>query len=348
MDPKQKPTSSVPSCHEVQGYMPGRLEFETEYFNEAEEAVQHMQFEPGDGVNPRTGELEPEMELKMTVMHIYNHRLTARLERKKIIFEHNLLEYRKNAALDKKRTKDERELANKMKPFARMMNHEDYERFSTGIEYEHNLRVAIQQLQEWRKMQITDLKGGEKYEHDKAQRQARAAANGALDRGFAITSRPRPNAQPEPPSAASGLLAQDLHIKPPQSTSGLSTPPESTNGRTLTNGNGTDHHQNESDEKEKEKEARFHFQPLDKNRGPEIHSGAPDFHLLTADEQEVVKGLKIQPKAYMVMKDAVIKEAFRSNGALKKKTVRDICRIDTTKASRLFDFFLWSGWIIKA
>ena len=27
--PKQKPTASVPSCHEVQGFMPGRLEFET-------------------------------------------------------------------------------------------------------------------------------------------------------------------------------------------------------------------------------------------------------------------------------------------------------------------------------
>ncbi|KAG9874105.1 putative SAGA complex subunit, partial [Aureobasidium melanogenum] len=127
IDSKQKPTSSVPSCHEVQGFMPGRLEFETEYFNEAEEAVQHMQFEPGDGINPVTGELEPEMDLKITVMDIYNHRLTARVERKKVLFEHNLLEYRKNTAIDKKKTKDERDLSNKMKPFARMMNHPDFE-----------------------------------------------------------------------------------------------------------------------------------------------------------------------------------------------------------------------------
>ena len=72
LQPKAKPTASVPSCHEVQGFMPGRLEFETEYANEAEEAVQHMQFEPGEGINPRTGELEPEMELKMVIMDIYN------------------------------------------------------------------------------------------------------------------------------------------------------------------------------------------------------------------------------------------------------------------------------------
>jgi transcriptional adapter 2-alpha len=58
--------------------MPGGLEFETEYANEAEEAVQLMQFDPGDGINPRTGEMEPEMELKMTVMNIYNDRLTQK------------------------------------------------------------------------------------------------------------------------------------------------------------------------------------------------------------------------------------------------------------------------------
>ncbi|KAG7149115.1 Transcriptional adapter 2 like protein [Verticillium longisporum] len=51
LQPKTKPTASVPSCHEIQGYMPGRLEFETEHANEAEEAVQLMQFDPGDGIN---------------------------------------------------------------------------------------------------------------------------------------------------------------------------------------------------------------------------------------------------------------------------------------------------------
>ncbi len=76
--PKQKPTASIPSCHEVQGYMPGRLEFETEFANEAEEAVQNMQFDPGDGRNSRTGEDEPEMELKLVVMDIYNSKLTVR------------------------------------------------------------------------------------------------------------------------------------------------------------------------------------------------------------------------------------------------------------------------------
>ncbi|KAF2221879.1 hypothetical protein BDZ85DRAFT_320180 [Elsinoe ampelina] len=339
MDPKQKPTSSVPSCHEVQGYMPGRREFETEHWNEAEEAVQHMQFEPGDGINPKTGEMEPEMELKMTVMDIYNHRLTMRLERKKIIFEHNLLEYRKNTALDKKRTKDERDLSNKLKPFARMMGQKDFDLFAGGIEYEHNLRGAIAQLQEWRKMQITDLKAGERYEADKAARLARIATTTGMDR-FAISGRPRPSQAQEPQSAATLLLAPDLPIKSPF----LSTSPKPP----TTKVNGTSPHPLPADQLAAQAEPKFELVPLEKNRGPEITADNPDFHLLTKNEQEVCKGLKIQPKAYIVMKDAVMREALKTGGGLKKKAVRDVVRIDTTKAGRLFDFWCWSGWIVKA
>jgi transcriptional adapter 2-alpha len=130
--PKQKPTASTPACHEVQGYMPGRLEFETEHFNEAEEAVQHMQFESGDGTKPV--DEDPELELKITIMDIYNDRLTARVDRKKVIFEHQLLEYKKNQALDKKRSKEERDLLNRAKPFARMMSHNDFIEFAKGLE----------------------------------------------------------------------------------------------------------------------------------------------------------------------------------------------------------------------
>lgn len=342
-DPKQKPTSSVPSCHEVQGFMPGRLEFETEYFNEAEEAVQHMPFEPGDGINPKTGELEPEMELKVVVMDIYNHRLTQRVERKKVLFEHNLLEYRKNAAADKKRTKEERELHNKMKPFARMMNHTDFEHFTAGIEYEHDLRQAIAQLQEWRRMRIPDLKSGEKYEAEKAQRAARAAAQ-SVDRFSSSLGRMnKPSAQ-EPPSQASQLLAVELPPKP-QTGTGLQTPPDSasptvngTNGAKPPNrANGVP-----------EPQPRFQLQALDKVPRLGLNAdNSPDMHLLSENERDVCEKLRLSSKAYMVMKEAVMREALKNGGNLKRKNVKEICRIDTTKAGKLFDFFVWSGWVAK-
>ncbi|GAA6002873.1 chromatin-binding transcription regulator ADA2 [Rhodotorula paludigena] len=42
--PPPKPLASAPTCHEIAGYMPGRLEFEHEYENEAEVLIKDMVF----------------------------------------------------------------------------------------------------------------------------------------------------------------------------------------------------------------------------------------------------------------------------------------------------------------
>ncbi|RYP53612.1 hypothetical protein DL768_001476 [Monosporascus sp. mg162] len=357
LPPKTKPTASVPSCHEIQGYMPGRLEFETEYANEAEEAVQLMQFDPGDGINPRTGELEPEMELKLTVMDIYNSRLTQRVERKKVIFEHNLLEYRENMKIEKKRTKEERDLVNKAKPFARMMNHDDFESFCQGLVDELNLRQAISQLQEWRKMKIGDLRSGEKYEQEKQQRIQKAIPMGSMDRErLASAQRNKQVVQPEPPSGAAILVAPELPFRP--ATNGAGTGPAaqatpdpvtgdakpSTNGHTngattngvVTNGTPTPGKQ------------RFVAQPISGVQPLALsEENAPDLHLLTPEEVEICKVSRIQPKPYLMIKEQVLKEALKGNGTLKKKQVKEISRLDSQKGSRLFDFFVNSGWIGK-
>jgi transcriptional adapter 2-alpha len=331
--PKQKPTASVPACHEVQGYMPGRLEFETEFCNEAEEAVQHMQFEPGNGVNAN-GEMEPEMELKMTVMEIYNSRLTQRTERKKILFEHNLLEYRKNAAQEKKRTKEERDLLNKAKPFARMMNHNDFEEFCKGLEYEHNLRLAIAQLQEWRQMGITDLKSGEKYEQEKQQRAARAIPQGSFDR-FAST-RPKQVPQPEGPTAASLLTTPELPLRlqrPAKPSAPESNPPPMNDFDLAFAANGDPINTPQSSK------SKYVVQPLNGVVPWKLENeGAPDLHLLTKEEVELCNALHIQPKPYLVIKESLIKEAMKQGGNLKKKDARTICKVSFLVSVSLSSF----------
>ena len=330
--PKQKPTASVPACHEVQGYMPGRLEFETEFLNDAEEAVQHMTFEPGAG-GLENGEMDPEMELKMTVVDVYNSRLTARTERKKILFEHNLLEYRKNTALEKKRTKEERDLLNKAKPFARMMNHDDFEEFNKGLEYEHNLRLAISQLQEWRQMGIGDLKGGEKYEQEKQQRQQRLAPQGAFDR-FAST-RPKQAQQPEGPSTASQLTTPELPLRL-QKASGAGKAPEPANvpmndfdRMFASNGDGISTPQ--------PAKTKFVVQPLNGVIPWKLETeGAPDLHLLTKEEVELCNVLHIQPKPYLVVKESLLKESMKQNGTLKKKDARTICKVSIPTLLKLW------------
>ncbi|KAF2113422.1 transcriptional adapter 2 [Lophiotrema nucula] len=330
--PKQKPTASVPACHEVQGYMPGRLEFETEYFNEAEEAVQHMQFEPGES--------EPEMELKMTVMEIYNSRLDARVERKRIIFEQKLLEYRKNAAADKKRTKEERDLMNKAKPFARMMKHDDFQKFCVGLEYEHNLRQAIGQLQEWRNMQISDLKAGEKYESEKQTRQTRSIPVGQFDR-LASSRIGKPTPPVETPSATAALTAPELPLR--LQNNGLSTPPPdrvTTNGANgTTNGTLTPQYT----------KTKFHVKPLPNTVPLKFgKESASDLQLLTQEERELCSALRIMPKPYLAIKENMVREAIKQGGAMKKKYAREICKIDVTKGGQLFDYFVHNGWIARA
>ncbi|KJZ77839.1 hypothetical protein HIM_03016 [Hirsutella minnesotensis 3608] len=343
LQPKTKPTASVPSCHEIQGYMPGRLEFETEYANEAEEAVQHMQFDPGDGVNPRTGEMEPEMELKLTVMEVYNCRLTQRVERKKVIFEHDLLDYRENTKTEKKRNKEEKDLLQKAKPFARIMNHRDFEDFNQGLIDELNLRQAITQLQEWRSMRIGDLRSGEKFETEKALRAQKSVPMGSMDRERLASS--QRNKQPPPPEAPSGaalLVAPELPIRPAPQTNG------EVNGeaKPLING-----HANAPEG------VNGHGAVKPKYMPPPIaglqplqlsQDNAPDLHLLTPEEAKLCEVVRLQPKPYLMIKEQILKEALKSNGTLKKKQAKEICRLDSQKGARIFDFFINAGWVGKA
>ncbi|KAI6767378.1 hypothetical protein HG530_005387 [Fusarium avenaceum] len=355
LQPKTKPTASVPSCHEIQGYMPGRLEFETEYANEAEEAVQLMQFDPGDGLNPRTNELEPEMELKLTVMDIYNARLTQRVERKKVIFEHNLLDYRENTKLEKRRTKEEKDLIQKAKPFARMMNQQDFEELSQGLLDELNLRQAITQLQEWRGVRIGDLKSGEKYETDKAQRIQKAIPMGSMDRERLASA--QRSKQPPPPEPASGAA---LLILPELPARLLPTPSAEVNGdgKALTNGhadgqtngqtngqvNGVNGVNGHTTPKQK-----YTAQPISGVQPmPMSQDTAPDLHLLTPEEAKLCEVIRLQPKPYLMIKEQILKEALKSNGTLKKKQAKEICRLDSQKGGRIFDFFINSGWVGKA
>lgn len=164
LPPPRKPTASVPLCHEVQGFMPGRLEFEHEFENEAEVTVKDMIFDPDD---------QPaDIELKLAVLDIYNSRLTTRAEKKRMLIDNGMMEFRKNASIDKRRSKEERELYNKLKAYARVLSPEDFETFTNDMLGELRTRMRIRQLQEWRQNGITTLEAGLKYEKDKVQRLA--------------------------------------------------------------------------------------------------------------------------------------------------------------------------------
>lgn len=260
---KSKPITSTPSCHEVQGYMPGRLEFEHEYENEAEVSVKDLEFEQdlAEGA-------DDEIQLKLTVLDIYNGRLTRRAERKRVIFEHGALDYKKNQANEKKRSKEERDLILKTKPFARLMNAHDYEAFVEDLLTELTTRRRIAELQEWRRMGLTLMEQGPRYEKDKQHRLMMRSTSAA-----SATSVTR--------------YTKGLDPKKPV-TIGLS------------------------------------------------HSA--DVQLLSREEQSLCSNLRMLPKAYLVVKETLIRELWRTGGSMTKKSARSLLKIDSNKTGKVFEY----------
>jgi transcriptional adapter 2-alpha len=283
LPPPRKPQASVPLCHDIQGFMPGRLEFEHEFENEAEMTVKDMIFDPDD---------QPiDIELKLAILDIYNARLTTRAEKKRLLFDNNMMEYRKLTAIDKKRSKEERDLYNKLKAYARVMTPEDFDEFTKDMLAELHCRLRINQLQEWRRNGVTTLEAGARYEKDKVTRMAQiqrfglSATNGARHTANSLqhsTSRSRP---------------QDSQAK---------------RGRPLT------------------------YTDI---------QHAHDFHLLSPDEQELCLQLKIMPKPYIAIKEALFRESLRTGGVLKKKTCKELLNIDPVKATKVYDFFRQQNWL---
>ncbi|GMM29139.1 chromatin-binding transcription regulator [Martiniozyma asiatica (nom. inval.)] len=188
----KKILTSQPLCSDIQKYMPGRLEFEEEAEDEAEKIVQDMVFDENDS--------EEDVRIKLLILEIYNEKLHLRAERKRLMLNDGLIDYKTNNAIDKKRTKEEKELFIKIKPFARVMNAQDWADFSNDIMEEFRLRNRINQLQNWRRQGITTLDEGDKYEKDLANRQTKYLSR---ERHTQTSSRHRPDKKWELPDLLS-------------------------------------------------------------------------------------------------------------------------------------------------
>ncbi|ODV63457.1 chromatin-binding transcription regulator ADA2 [Ascoidea rubescens DSM 1968] len=332
--PKTKPIASTPLCHEIQGYMPGRLEFETEYENDAEVPVKDMTFDPDD----QPGDID----LKLSILHIYNSRLTLRAERKKIMIRNNLLEYKKNLSIEKKKTKEERELFNKIKPFIRIMTPEDFQKFSNDILLESQIRNKISQLQNWRNAGLTTIESGFKYEKDKSSKST-------VSQRYNLSSRHSRNANYNS-SSHLDFLSSTLTSNANSLYSNLSNPliPNSS----LSNSNNSNINSsslnlalNSSPNLGINSSSNPNASTRKNVQAPLDISNATDVHLLSMDEQKLCSSLRILPKPYMAIKETLFREILRTGGILKKRTARELLKIDVNKTSKIYEFFLQQRWL---
>lgn len=108
-------------------------------------------------------ESQENVRLKENVIELYNARLDERIRRKKFVIERGLLDLKSVQRTERKYSKEEREIVNKCKIFARFHTKEEHEKFVNGLIKERALRDAIEQLKYFRAKGLTQLDQIEKY-----------------------------------------------------------------------------------------------------------------------------------------------------------------------------------------
>ncbi|SCZ89696.1 BZ3500_MvSof-1268-A1-R1_Chr9g10561 [Microbotryum saponariae] len=368
--PPPKPMASAPTCHEIGGFMPGRLEFETEYENEAEVLIKDLEFgkvyafggaaqpasleevqgtegaqggrevpvvedkeatgtegkekdkedeagsearvveetaahadeepklikgetteeavdeeaepeaeveteEPASTADKTTkvdetppmgqapgDEAQEDLELKLTLLDMFNERYDKRMAAKELIADRGLINYKQAK---------ERDLILRAKPYAKIQTALDHETFVDGLLHEAALRKRISELQEYRRMGVTSIADGERYEHAKAQRAARLGYRDPL--GHLSRSR-------------NGILSATPTVFKPAISGAPSRPPTSTPpALTL--------------------------------------ASASSLHLLTVLEQQLCSTLRILPKPYLFLKETLLRERARRGAQMTSREARD-------------------------
>ena len=126
-------------------------------------ATADMEFLPDDHPS--------EVALKRSIIRIYNAKLTERDKRKKFVIAHGLIDFKRQQAADKRRSKSERELVGRLRMFARFQTPAEHEALVDGLIKAQRLREQINNLKLFRKMGIKSLEQARQYEIDRKKRE---------------------------------------------------------------------------------------------------------------------------------------------------------------------------------
>lgn len=326
-DPKELRVMHHHQQEDAAGWMSKRGDFVYEWDNEAEELLGDMEITPDDSKRER--------ELKMRVLEIYCHKLDERQRRKDFVLERNLTDTKLQQTIEKKRSKEERDIREKLKVFARFLSPNELDRFVKGLTEERALRAQLDAYREAR------LSGATTVEEANAHRAAAAKAAKAKQEPAPPPPpdpRPRPSstssqnrsrsARKSLSSAASQAQASTDAIKAEDSLATTSNAP-GTAGSSPTKG---------ASAEGKEQSGKVSFS------GEAPYELQPGAELMSRAEISLCQSLKLAPHQYLILKDFMVRESVRS-GMLRKKDAKIWIRLDSTKVSKVYDYLLACGWI---
>ena len=172
-----QPKDSNVNTSEIVGFMPLRGDFDYEYDNEAELFLAEMEFNgKGRGsyiltIEKIDDDKPEEIATKMKILEIYNIRLDERIKRKNFVIERDMLDLKKQNLLDRIRTKEEKEIYNLLKVFARFNTPEEHEKLVQGIYKERMLKKKIEELRFYKKIGLKTFEEVDLYIQEKKKKE---------------------------------------------------------------------------------------------------------------------------------------------------------------------------------
>ena len=287
-----------PPGSDVVGFMPARGDMDMEWENDSEALICECSFDDKK-------DTEQDKELKMKVLEAYNWKLEERIRRKQFIIDRNLLDYKKQHSQERRRAKDEREIWQEMRQFARFWPQEEHEEFMRWLIHENKIRKRVQQLQSWRKAGLHTFADGDSYELHKAKKeiedkQKRAKTDTS---GYILA-----------PKAGAAQRSERLRMRNEDDFGELDMMQPSLN-------------------------------PGAKKPGAYEITGMAGSELLGKGEADVCRSQRVSPLDYIQAKEAMIRQSVLSGslkvGAAKLATPK----LDPAKATKIHEFMVNAGWI---
>ena len=165
-----RPKDDAGQAVDMAQYMPCRGDFNVEYDNFAECDIKDVEFDYED----RSDE-----GLKVATVEIYLSRVKERCYRKRIIKDYGLINIRKTELIEQGLSKVEKELRDKLKPFAKLHSPEQHEQLIQGLLLEDSLKQEICLLQHYRRAGLTLKDSANIYEMSHQER-LRHLSNGSM------------------------------------------------------------------------------------------------------------------------------------------------------------------------
>jgi transcriptional adapter 2-alpha len=298
---------------ELTGYNVKRDEFDPEYDIDAELPLAEMEF--------RDTDTDLDKQLKLRMLEVYNKRLAERRARKQFIIDRGLLNVKKQQALERKRTPQEKEIHASVRVFARFLEPNEYEIMLEGLAAESRIRNRIAELKEYRRAGVHTLLEGEIYDQEKRRRAAETARLRALE--YPASGKQGAS------SRANKYLSRDGYVT--AGAAGDAAPKEvqklaHSAGGALASGSNVD------------------FSRRKKTPLPLDLADLPGVDLLSKREKDLCVNSRLLPVHYLAIKERLMR--LSADGTiLKRSEVRHAFQIEPVKAIRIFELLLANGWI---